>query len=427
MDSLTQIVLGAACGELALGRKIGNKAMLLGAIGGTIPDLDVLVGSLFMGELDSLAFHRGPSHSLLFGVLAPLPIAWFYQQFYQRSWDEHKFLRISQFVVGGLLALLLFGGIGVGLLFTKSVVFIPFGLLVLGVLGWRLNEWRKHYFSPKPIEIPNFRELYLLFFLAIFTHPILDAFTTYGTQLLLPFSNERVAWDTIAVADPLYTVPFGLALLLVLTLTRTNRWRTIITWIGLGWSLLYLGGTVLNKMNMDDRFATSLAEAEQEVVRTKTNPVILNNLLWYGVAEKKDSYVLGYHSLLDPQPKFVQLQEVLKNHEALAEYSDAEAMEVLPWFSDGYYSVLKLNDTLYQMNDLRFGALSGSITNPNEYVFKFFLSPQPDGALAMRTERPSREQPKALFSYLWNRILGRSVPEQSEVNVEQVRYPGLQE
>ena len=47
MDSITQIVLGAACGEIALGNKIGNKAILFGAIGGTIPDLDVLIGSLY--------------------------------------------------------------------------------------------------------------------------------------------------------------------------------------------------------------------------------------------------------------------------------------------------------------------------------------------------------------------------------------------
>ncbi|MEC8133776.1 MAG: metal-dependent hydrolase, partial [Bacteroidota bacterium] len=45
MDSLTQIVLGAACGEATLGKKIGNKALLFGAIGGTIPDLDVFVGN----------------------------------------------------------------------------------------------------------------------------------------------------------------------------------------------------------------------------------------------------------------------------------------------------------------------------------------------------------------------------------------------
>ena len=43
MDSLTQIVLGASVGELVLGKKIGNKSILWGAIAGTIPDLDVLL------------------------------------------------------------------------------------------------------------------------------------------------------------------------------------------------------------------------------------------------------------------------------------------------------------------------------------------------------------------------------------------------
>ena len=59
MDSLTQIVLGAACGEVALGKKIGNKALLFGAIGGTIPDLDVFVGRwIYSNEIDIMSFHR---------------------------------------------------------------------------------------------------------------------------------------------------------------------------------------------------------------------------------------------------------------------------------------------------------------------------------------------------------------------------------
>ena len=50
MDSLTQITLGAAVGELTLGRKIGNRAMMWGAVAGTIPDLDVLAG-FFMKDV----------------------------------------------------------------------------------------------------------------------------------------------------------------------------------------------------------------------------------------------------------------------------------------------------------------------------------------------------------------------------------------
>jgi len=62
MDSITQIVLGAAAGDAVLGKRIGNRAMVWGAIAGTIPDLDI-IGNLWMSELDSLAFHRGISHS----------------------------------------------------------------------------------------------------------------------------------------------------------------------------------------------------------------------------------------------------------------------------------------------------------------------------------------------------------------------------
>lgn len=72
MDSFTQIVLGAAVGEAVLGKKVGNKALLWGAIAGTIPDLDVFMLPLF-NDVDGLYIHRGYSHSLLFAfLLAPV-------------------------------------------------------------------------------------------------------------------------------------------------------------------------------------------------------------------------------------------------------------------------------------------------------------------------------------------------------------------
>ena len=81
MDSLSQIVLGAAVGEVLLGKKIGNRALVLGAIGGTIPDLDVIANP-FLSPMQALDFHRGISHSLLFSLVAPLIFGgicyWFY-------------------------------------------------------------------------------------------------------------------------------------------------------------------------------------------------------------------------------------------------------------------------------------------------------------------------------------------------------------
>ena len=47
MDSITQAVLGAAVGETVLGKKIGHRAAIIGAIVGTIPDLDILLTPLF--------------------------------------------------------------------------------------------------------------------------------------------------------------------------------------------------------------------------------------------------------------------------------------------------------------------------------------------------------------------------------------------
>ncbi|HMQ06779.1 MAG TPA: metal-dependent hydrolase [Saprospiraceae bacterium] len=70
MDSLTQFVLGASVGEAVGGKSIGNRAMMWGAIGGTLPDLDVFA-SIFFSEVEALAMHRGFTHSILFGLICP--------------------------------------------------------------------------------------------------------------------------------------------------------------------------------------------------------------------------------------------------------------------------------------------------------------------------------------------------------------------
>ncbi len=73
MDSLTQIVLGAAVGEVILGKKLGNKALFWGAIAGTIPDLDVFAKFIVSDKMSSMLMHRAFSHSFLFAFLmAPI-------------------------------------------------------------------------------------------------------------------------------------------------------------------------------------------------------------------------------------------------------------------------------------------------------------------------------------------------------------------
>src|SRR5210317_1849174 len=71
MDSLTQLTLGAAVGEAVLGKKIGRKALLWGAVGGTLPDLDVLVK--YADPVMDFTYHRSFSHSVfVLSLLTPI-------------------------------------------------------------------------------------------------------------------------------------------------------------------------------------------------------------------------------------------------------------------------------------------------------------------------------------------------------------------
>ena len=84
MDLITQTVLGAAVGEVVLGKKAGNNAILWGAVGGLIPDLDVLVAPLF-STVDGLFVHRGFSHALLFSFLLAPPLGWLIHRIHRKK------------------------------------------------------------------------------------------------------------------------------------------------------------------------------------------------------------------------------------------------------------------------------------------------------------------------------------------------------
>src|SRR5687768_5488933 len=68
MDSITHTVLGACAGELIAGRKIGKKAMLIGALANNVPDLD-MISVFWTSEAEGLLTHRGITHSFFFAVL----------------------------------------------------------------------------------------------------------------------------------------------------------------------------------------------------------------------------------------------------------------------------------------------------------------------------------------------------------------------
>ncbi len=308
MDSLTQIVLGAACGELVLGKKIGNKAMLFGAIGGTIPDLDVFIGRLlYSNEIDIMAFRRGFMHSMLFAVLGAFAFGW---------------------------------------LFYKG------------------------YNSGKRKDTTTQKNWIWLFFLSIFTHPILDSFTPYGTQLFFPFSNYRVAFNTISVVDLIYTIPFLLCLLIAMFFNRKRSRRRLWVKAGIYISSAYMLFTIGNKLYMDTVFKKSFEKAGIEFNRFSTQPTILNNILWYGIAETDTDYKVAFYSLFDKSATADKIITLPKNHN-LVDMENAD-LKTLAWFSNNYYNIIKTDSlTTIKYNDLRYPLLNAN--DPNSSVFSFTL------------------------------------------------------
>lgn len=90
MDIVTQTLLGAAVGEVVLGKKAGNKAILWGAIGGIFPDLDVLIMPFF-SNVDALFVHRGFSHSLVFAFLLAPVLGWLAYLIHRKKMGIPKF------------------------------------------------------------------------------------------------------------------------------------------------------------------------------------------------------------------------------------------------------------------------------------------------------------------------------------------------
>jgi inner membrane protein len=208
MDSLTQIVLGAACGEAVAGKKMGNRAMLWGAIGGTIPDLDVFA-SFFSDEITSTSFHRGFMHSFLFAALAPWILAWLAQKFYGENIHRKRHYKAAAMATWLIFYLVAAAGINFipVMLGEGWSVYIMLPTILLGArFAWRL--WLDYWQRDQSVVDTSFRTWVALFFWSIFTHPILDCFTSWGTQILQPFSDLRVQWCTVSVVDPIATLPF---------------------------------------------------------------------------------------------------------------------------------------------------------------------------------------------------------------------------
>ena len=403
MDTLTQLTLGAACGEAVLGKKIGNRAMLWGAFGGLLPDFDVMA-SFFTDEITALAFHRGFMHSILFALMASPALAWLAERLYQSGFYRRRRYKagVSVFILTFYVLLML----GIRMIFRSAVESWTWFLLALFVglgLAWFL--WSGYIRKElQPVEA-SWRQWTLLFFISIFTHPVLDCFTVYGTQLFQPFSDYRVSFDNISVADPAYTIPLLLGVLVASLLARHKKARRIANWTGIALSSAYMAFTFYHKTEFNRIFEKSLASEGIEYQRYMSGPTILNNFLWLGVAEGDTAYYHGYYSFFDKEPRVTKFSVIPKNHDWVASHEDERTMRILKWFSKGYYNVIRRKDGRLQLNDLRYGSFEEGFKDENDYIFKFILD-EKNGELQASQSREGREVNGEAFRKYFRRVRG---------------------
>jgi inner membrane protein len=404
MDTLTQLTLGAACGEAVLGKKIGNRAMLWGAFGGLLPDFDVLA-MFFTDEISALAFHRGFMHSILFAVLAALGLGWLTERLYQSGFYKRRRYKagVSLFVLAFYVLLML----GIRMIFRSAVEtwsWLLVAVLAGGGLGWFL--WSGYIRQElQPVEASR-REWMWLFFISIVTHPILDCFTVYGTQLFQPFSDYRVSFDNISVADPAYTAPLMLGVLVASLISRNRKARQIANWTGIALSSAYMVFTFYHKTEFNAIFKKSLAAEGIEYQRFMSGPTILNNFLWLGVAEGDTAYYHGYYSFFDKNPVVKSFNIIPKNHERIQDFEGHRTIRILKWFSKGYFNVIERKDGRLQLNDLRYGSFEEGFKDENDYIFKFILE-EKDGELQASQSREGREINGEAFGKFFDRVLGK--------------------
>jgi len=400
MDSVSQIVLGAAVGEAVLGRRLGNKAMFWGAVGGTIPDLDIITKPI-MTEVQSLAFHRGISHSFFFAVVVGALFGGLIYKLYQSSYSKQILQAILSLFLSCIPISILYFLIGNDwnpYLLTAAAFVVAIGIYFL------LSRRNRDKLDVK--ENVSLRSWQWMFFLAFATHSILDAFTMYGTQLLLPFSNYRAAIASISVADPVgYTIPFIICLFMASRYLRTHPKRRFWNWLGLGLSCGYLLFTIWHKQKVTKEYEKQLAEQGITYNRLLTGPTIFNNFLWSGTVETDGKYLQGQYSVFDTSPiKFIPIE---KNLHLIPDSENDETIKTLKWFSDGFYNVITRRDGRLQINDLRYGTFRAIGDGEDDFIFRFILERQADGSYEMQQTRGGPDGSiLELLGELWERIKG---------------------
>lgn len=211
--------------------------------------------------------------------------------------------------------------------FTHSLFFIPIGSLICALALHHLIAKRRGL---------SFKQSWLFCALGYGTHALLDACTTYGTQLLWPLTNARFAWNTISIIDPVYTLP--ILILLVFATFKRAPWLARVAFT---WALVY---PTLGMIQRDraEAIGWQLAEERQHTpIRLEAKPSFANILVWKVVYETEahyhvDAVRVGTSVSTYPGESIAKLNVGRDLPWLDLDSQQAKDIERFRWFSNGY-------------------------------------------------------------------------------------------
>lgn len=250
-------------------------------------------------------------------------------------------------------------------------------------------------------ERDRFMHWWLAVWLALVTHPILDWFTVYGTQILRPFTDFPYAVGSIFIIDPLYTLPLLIGIGAALALRNERGWRWNVA--GLIVSTLYLGWSVFAQAQVTAIAQASLRTDGRKIERLLVTSTALNTMLWRVVAVTPDGYLEGFRSMLDRDPRMTF--DVYPRGEALYDaVRDYPPVARVVWFTQGLFKMSERDGNVI-ISDLRMG-------QEPYYSFTFIVGQRQGPVIAAVPPVHLREQHDARTGivWLWRRMWGEKLP-----------------
>ncbi len=275
--------------------------------------------------------------------------------------------------------------------FTHALIFIPVGGLICALVLHALLGRRRGLL---------FRQSWAFCTLGYATHALLDACTTYGTMLFWPFSDARIAWNTISIIDPLFSVPLLAGIVLSATRQRSHYAR-----LALLWACCYMALGLVQRNNAQEMGYALAAQRGHTPQRLEAKPSFANILVWKIVyATPERFYVDAVRAGLAPRVfpgASVAKFEVERDMPWLDQASQqARDIERFRWFSNGYIARDPVNAN--RVIDIRYSMV------PNEVAPLWSLELRPGAnPEAHAAYRVHRDADRAGASRIWQMLTGR--------------------